>query len=227
MMEPGPRVTGITIPDGAWLPPELIFVLPRLTESQLKVLLVVIYNDLQTGGSEPTSLSTLEVMTGLARSSIHGGINYLLDAGWIEKRTVGKSVVYSASVRISDTKLSKKDSRLINNSLTDSLNLTMCPNSGQLNVKTGQMNTKFGQDDYERFGLVSEIRTLGVYFQTAMKLVEEFDEATIRRHIDYYAYALEKRMAGTPGYLVLSLREKWGPPLGYKEKEDLSEYIRR
>ena len=61
---------GFSLPDGAWIPPELIYMLARLTEAGLKILLIVIYQNLQIGGGEPVSLTDFEHLTGLSRTSI-------------------------------------------------------------------------------------------------------------------------------------------------------------
>ena len=46
---------GFTIPDGAYLPPELIYLLPNISGAKLKVVIVVLYHNLQIGGEEPIS----------------------------------------------------------------------------------------------------------------------------------------------------------------------------
>ena len=93
---------GFTVPDGAWIPPELIYLLPHIGEAKLKVLIAVIYHNSQIGGSEPLSLRDIERITGLARQSVITAIKEMLepDQQFIERQPVGQSYVYLPRARI-------------------------------------------------------------------------------------------------------------------------------
>lgn len=66
---------GFTIPDGAFLPPELIYLLPNMSEAELKAVIAVLYHNTQVGGAEPLSLSDIERITGLSRPSVTGALS--------------------------------------------------------------------------------------------------------------------------------------------------------
>lgn len=211
--------TGFSIPDGAYLPPELIYLLPNMSGSKLKVIIVVLYNYLQISSSEPASLTDIEKMTGLSRQSVISALHELIeDDKLVGRQAIGNSYVYFPVVKFLDQaglkirpfqkmvqkldypgELRESDRELntdSDNSLSDSLNL-----SG---------------DAGQKIRLVTELRAAGVYLKTAQDLVKKNDETTIERHLDYYLYALENNLAQGPGWLVLSLKESWQAPLGYQ-----------
>ena len=193
------RFSGFTLPDGAWLPPELVYLLPHLSEAKLKVLVAIIYHNLQVGGSEPCSLTDLENMTGLARSTVNNATQELLADELVEREKVGRSYTYRPKVRNSYHKLSQlreSDSKL-KTPLSDSLD-------------SPDIGTKFVL-------LIKDLRAAGVYLKTAQAMIAQHDEATIRRHLDYYRYALQKGFAQGPGWLVLSVKESWPAPLGFED----------
>jgi hypothetical protein len=104
----------------------------------------------------------------------------------------------------SPLKLRESDRELtinLDNSLTDSLNLTA---------------------DSEKSKLLAKLRSAGVYLKTAQDLVERFDDTSIELHLDYYRYALGKNLAQGPGWLVLSLKEDWQAPIGFVPNWDHS-----
>ncbi len=216
---------GFSIPDGAYLPPELIYLLPHISGSKLKVIIAVLYNYLQIGSGEPTSLKDIENLTGLSRQSVITSLQELLEVDQlIDRQAVGNSYVYFPVVKFLDYQSQKirpfqkmvkkldhpeslRESErelTINsdNSLTDSLNLT-APNG-------------------QKIRLVSQLRNAGVYLKTAQDLVEKHDEQTIELHLDYYRYALGKNLAQGPGWLVLSLKEDWQAPIGFEPNWDHS-----
>jgi len=213
---------GFSIPDGAFLPPEIIYLLPHMNGSQLKVLIAILYHAGQIGGSEQLSLSDVENLTGLSRQSVITAIQFLLDEGVIERQEVGSSFTYAPVVKFLDypeptslkirlvQKLDHPDESLreserelnnlnLNDSLSDSLN---SPENG-LKIR-----------------LLRELRSCGVYLKTAQAIVAQHDEATIRKHLEYYRHALSKNLAQGPGWLVLSIKENWPSPLGYKSPEE-------
>lgn len=207
--------SGFTIPDGAYLPPELIHRLPHISGSKLKAVIAILYHNVQFGGGEPLSLSDVERYTGLSHQAAISALRDLMADGMIEREWVGQSYVYRARVQFLDSgvqkldwsknltpKLRESDSELsINNSLSDSLNLTSDATS--LKIR-----------------LVKELRAAGVYLKTAQGIVEKHAAETIEAYMSYYRYALEARLAQGPGWLVEALKEQWGPPLGYKVKTD-------
>lgn len=208
---------GFTIPDGAYLPPELIYLLPNISGSELKILVVIIYHHTQLGGEEPISLTDIENLTGLKRPTVSSALRSMMDLGYITRRLIGRSYVYepviqmvklfnhqivkkfnhpalTESLRESESELN--DSR-INNYLSDSLNLT--------------------GDDGKKILLIKQLRAMGVYLKTAQDIVSKYPEEKILEQIDYYKYALDKNMAQGPGWFVISIKENWQAPLGYQK----------
>ena len=195
---------GFSVPDGAWMPPELIYMIPSLGMAQLKILIILIYQQLQIAGSTVVSLTDLEHLTGLSRVSVSSTLAELLDQGLIERQKVGKSYSYQATVKLvyqspvnlvypKLSKLRESDSIDINiNSLSDSLNLT---------------------------AMIGKLRSHGVYLKTAQEVVSKYDAETIDRHLLYFQHALKMGIAKSSGYFVMSIREGWGPPLGFEEKK--------
>ena len=102
---------GFTIPDGAYLPPELIYLLPYISGSKLKVVIVVLYHNLQIGHEEPISLTDIERLSGLARSTTVTALSTLVDDGILERQAVGRSFVYRLVVRFWNHLVRKSDSR--------------------------------------------------------------------------------------------------------------------
>jgi len=197
---------GFSLPEGAWLPSELIAVLPVLNKGQLKVLLALIYRQMQVAGSEPTSLSDLMRITGLARSTVGSAIKILMSAGLINRYPIGSSFSYEPLVQISDSqvkrvKLNKKERKTDSDSLSFSL------------------------DSNET---LNKLRSCGVYVRTAQELVKRHEAHVIDLHVDYFRYAIERGLARSPGWLVMSITENWAPPLGYdrdsRRRRDPSRY---
>lgn len=215
---------GFTLPDGAWMPPELIYLLPRLSGAELKLLVVILYKQLPVGGGEETSITDLENLTGMARSTVIATLKPMVGV-YIERRKVGRSYAYSpimrivrksdysgGSVRKSDHKLNlvnKKESQREGdiNSLSDSLD------SGTARDRDTSRN-----ESLKIVQLIRDLRSAGVYLQTAQQLVSEHGEEKIRLHLDYYEYALIAKFAQGPGWLVLSIKEDWPAPLGFSKR---------
>src|SRR4030066_2046897 len=92
---------GFSLPDGAWMPPELMYLLPWIrTASELKCALVAIYHSLQVGGAEPLTLSDFQRMTGIKhRASIIKALQGLTGEDpegipLLEREAVGRSFQY-------------------------------------------------------------------------------------------------------------------------------------
>lgn len=192
---------GFTLPDGAWLPPELILLLPKLNQSQIKVLLVIIYHNTQIGGQEPVSITYLQSLTGISRPSVTKALKQLLTSKLILRNEIGQSYTYEPLVKIfyhQVKELVNKEDREKEDK-TDSLSLSLTE---------------------EQINLLNLLRQNGVYIKTAFNIVENYDPEFIAVHLDYYSYALKIRMANGPGFLVNSIKNEWGPPLGFYDDDD-------
>jgi hypothetical protein len=99
---------GFTLPDGAWLPPELIYLLPYFTcLTQLKVTIVAIYHHMQVGGNEPLTLSDFERLTGMSRKSVISALQSLTGENEeglqvLEREQVDRTFVYLPRLRAFD-----------------------------------------------------------------------------------------------------------------------------
>lgn len=221
------KFPGFSLPDGAYLPPELIYLMPHISGGTLKVLIAILYHNLQVGGSENPSLSDLEKYTGLSQRQLVRITTELLEEGIIERQAIGKSYTYGLVINrydkmsIETRQMSYKESReseskLINLNIKDSL-------SDSLNL-TGEANDKMS--------LLKKLRACGVYLKTAQAIVEANTPEEIEQQLEYYRYALKANLAQGPGWLVLALKEKWPAPLGYapeitpeeKRKADAQRY---
>lgn len=92
---------GFSIPDGAWIPPELIYLLPNISEAELKVTIAVLYHNTQVGGSDPLSLRDIERITGLVHNSVIHALQSLLEKQLLERWQEGQSFVYLPKTRAS------------------------------------------------------------------------------------------------------------------------------
>lgn len=206
---------GFSLPDGAYLPPELIYLMPNISGSKLKVIITILYHDLQVGGGEPLSLIDIEKCTGLSSRQAIRTLKDLMDEGIVSRVMIGQSFAYFAAIKSID-KMSIKtrqmsyqesresDSKLINLSNKDSL-------SDSLNLTTG---------DNDKLSMLKKLRACGVYLKTAQAIVSDNTPEEIEQQLEYYRYALEKNLAQGPGWLVLALKEKWPAPLGYQAEPD-------
>lgn len=205
---------GFSLPDGAWIPPELIYLLPNISEAELKVVIAVLYHNLQVGGSEPLSLRDVEQITGMAHHSVINALKSLLDKALLERRQEGQSFVYLPKIRAS----ANFALPLVQN--LDSEDGVKLRESGSINLKDSSDSLNLTSDGSgAKIALIEELRNAGVYLKTAQELVKDHSEKTIHQHFRFYRYALSKNLAQGPGWLVLSVKQGWGAPLGYEEKK--------
>lgn len=107
---------GFTLPDGAWLPPELLYLLPTLSYAQLKVTIAAIYHHAQVGGSEPLTLNDFEDMTGMTRSPIVKALTWLLgdnDDGLqvLERIPIDRTYAYQPRMDLQQSRLTRLSSK--------------------------------------------------------------------------------------------------------------------
>lgn len=209
---------GFTIPDGAFLPPELIYLLPHISEAKLKVLIAVIYHNTQIGGGEPLSLTDIERISGLSRQSVITATRSLVDDdGMLERQKVGNSFTYTLVVKVVQNLDYPAGGKVVKN-LDQSATVKLSSESESLesfNSLSDSLNSGGnGQNFVQTVSKLQKLRSAGVYLKTAQALADKFDEETIDRHLGYYRTALENKMAQGPGWLVSSLKENWPAPLG-------------
>jgi DNA-binding Lrp family transcriptional regulator len=213
--------TGFSLPDGAYLPPELIYQLPNISGSKLKAIIAILYHVLQVGGGEPLSLRDVEKYTGLSRQAVIDALRDLLEEGMIERQQVGMSYVYSPVVNFLDSGVKKLDR---SKKLTGTEELRESDRELNFNLKDSLSDSlNLSGEGSEKIALLQELRAAGVYLKTAQGIVEKHAAEVIREYFGYYRYALKAHLAQGPGWLVEALKEGWGAPLGYQAEK--REYV--
>lgn len=214
---------GFTVPDGAYLPPELIYLLPGLSEKDVKILIVVIYHYAQFGGNEVSSLTDICYMTGLSRQSAVAGLKSLQKREMIERQGIGRSFAYSPRVK----NLDSAEAKSLNFRPIDSLKFRLVKNLDHPEAEESErelINININSSLSDSLKLIGKLRSAGVYLKTAQALIANHPAEVIEQHLDFYRYALEKNLAQGPGWLVLSLKEGWPAPLGYVAKGGRERY---
>lgn len=202
---------GFTLPEGAWLPPELIDILPDLSSSQVKIVIVIVYSNMKIGGNEPISYSDMETLTGLSRQTCITCCKDLLNKGIIVRNAVGQSFTYEPSVKDLDYQ-----------------------DSSKLIEENGREKDSTISLSLDSLNLLRSLKGCGVYGVVARRFIDDYSQEYIRQHLKYYEYAVTKGYARGPGFIVQSIKENWGPPLGYKgpvtlfedDEECLDELVR-
>lgn len=209
--------SGFTIPDGAWLPPELIYLLPNISGSKLKAIIAILYHNLQVGGAMPLSLTDVENLTGLSRRAVIDALRELLEDEVIERQVVGDSFVYLPSLKASvnsspgSAKSSLPSEKITLAGLRESereLNINL--------IKDSLPDSLNSPDASEKIALLQKLRSCGVYLKTAQELVGEHS-GRVEEKIAFYRHALGYNLANGPGWLVQAIKEDWGEPLGWKK----------
>lgn len=222
------KFSGFSIPDGAYLPPELIYLLPHISGAKVKILIVVLHHNLQIGGGEPISLTDIEQSSGLSRQSVSTAVQELLDEGLLERFPVGQSFAYSPVVKFLDY-LGENGQQVVKKLDYLPEVVKKLDQSGQLseserelinNLNTPEDSLSDSLTTGQKIGLVRELRSAGVYLKTAQDLARRCSLETIRKHLKFYRYALQANLAQGPGWLVSSLKEDWPAPLGYKDPDE-------
>jgi hypothetical protein len=220
---------GFTLPDGAWLPPELIYLLPYFTSlTELKVTIVAIYHHMQVGGNEPLTLSDFERLTGMSRKSVVSAIKSLTGENEegihvLEREQVDRTFVYLPRLRDFDgviiSPLDQDDGVKVTSSSPESASkkVTTTPSEGESgaeSVKVTPSNASLSLREV-KLKLVRELRSYGVYLHTAQGLVEQYPEKRIREKASYFEYALRMGFANGSGWLVAAIKEDYPAPLGW------------
>ena len=90
-----PAFAGFTLPDGAWLPPELMHILPTMNLAELKVTIAAVYETMQVGGRGiAISLTDFEALTGLSRKTVLRGIRASVKRGSISRTQAAGTFIY-------------------------------------------------------------------------------------------------------------------------------------
>jgi hypothetical protein len=100
MTQPIYRFPGFSLPEGAWLPPEILELLPYIqTVAELKVTIAAIYETMRMSGPNAIiSLTDFEALTGLARKSVIRGIEAAIERKTITRTPVGGTYIYQLNI---------------------------------------------------------------------------------------------------------------------------------
>lgn len=237
------RFNGFTLPDGAWLPPELLYLLPLLSKSQLKVTIAVIYHYTRVGGSETLTLDEIQNLTGLTRSITISAITWLLGENEhglqvLERRQLDRSYTYrprldlheSPKIRLSATTRVRKSVSQPEDESENQTHLSEKERESERKLikeslkalKTDSLSDSLTDSTSLpeiRLALLQELRAAGVYLKTAQGLVNSYPADRIREKMSYFPYALGIGFANGPGWLVAAIKEDWPAPLGYDPHE--------
>lgn len=224
---------GFSLPDGAWLPPELLEILPDInTKSELKVTIAAIYETLRLGVVEAIiSLSDFEALTGLDRKSVSAGIRHAVKRGTIRRQEVGNTYLYRLHFNQYTSPAGRGNFPLAGRGKTGQVGVETPQDEGE----TGQVGGDFPphvvnactsttplvdiQQD-KQTALLREMRQLGVVLKVAQKLVAKYDLDYLREKLEQARYAVEAKIAENgPGWFVASVREDWQAPLGFDDRE--------
>jgi hypothetical protein len=209
---------GFTLPDGAWLPPELLYLLPNISGAKLKVIIAILYHWMQVGGSEPLSLTDIERFTGLARNSVIAANRDLLRDCYIERHQVGDSYLYSPAVSVPPSAGASAKIALPGAIIEPASAKIALGNESERELIINDLKdslTDSLKDSAAKIALLQSLRSCGVYLKTAQGLVDQYPER-IEQKIRFYRHALAHNLAQSPGWLVQAIKEDWGEPLGWK-----------
>jgi hypothetical protein len=220
---------GFTLPDGAYIPRELLDLIPALSGARLKVILIILYYKLNVKGEEPCSLTTIQRATGLSRPTVSDALAWLLRHKIIVREPLGPSYIYDIVVKFfnyPDSEDVKKfyylEGDLLPNSSSSSFNLTTTTNLTNLTAEY-KKDRKRLKGALKKSQLMKQLKAKGVNETIALEFVNKHDEEYITRHIAYYDYAESKKLAKGAGYLVASIREDWQPPINYQAERNSEE----
>jgi len=228
-MQQDGRFPGFTLPEGAWLPPEILMLLPDIrSASELKITIAAIYEALQIGGDGAViSLTDFQSLTGLDAKGVLRGIKAALKRGTLKRERRGQSYFYRLAIR---DKTPERDWQNTSGKMpvhvtcmynTTSEEHTYIQHEGQ--DATGKM-----PGDEKHLALLREMRELGVALKVAQNLLQRYDVDYLREKLRQARFALEQGLAqNAPGWFVASVRDGWGAPLGYDPNADLSDEERR
>jgi DNA-binding Lrp family transcriptional regulator len=197
---------GFSIPRDTYLPPEFFEILPDLdTLGEVKTLLVILQFYFQAGlDARPLTLDQIQDATGLSRPSVSEGLKRARTRGVVLRRRMAGTFGYEPRLR--EAARGSKESLLECHVLT-----CTSPESSQTSEEHAfQSNLR-----------IQLYKTLVVEFGLACHVADNIakgrDPEYVQRHVEYARFAVGQGTVDKPaGYLVASIRDDWGPPLGFK-----------
>lgn len=215
---------GFSLPDGAWLPPELLEILPEIrTVAELKVTIAAIHETLRVGVVEAiVSLTDFEALTGLARTSVSRGINAALKRGTFKRQKVGNTWLYRLHFRYESAPAASSKTLPFGSDTRQDQGKTLQVGSDvSLDVVMHDtLSEGDKQHQEQRAALLLKMRELGVRLKVAQNLVVKYDPAYLLEKLEQALYAVDRGLADNgPGWFITSVREDWQAPLGFGERQ--------
>ena len=196
---------GFTLPEGAFFPPEFFQLLPDLrTLGEVKVLIVVLSEYLKAGlDARPLTFDEIQELTGLARQTVSTALQRLRTLRAIRRiGALGGTFRYEPRLK-------------------ESLNFRL-PMHDSLHAWESLTETPPMLDENMHEGVQLLNEKCGVSLRVAGDIVTRYPLDTIRLHVSYALAAAEAKMIRKTlaAYVVASIRDNWGPPLGWKEEDE-------
>ena len=197
-----PTFPGFSLPDGAWLPPELMRLLPSLNMAELKVTIAAIYENMQAAGrGAAISLTDFEALTGLSRRSVLRGIHAAVKRGSIRRTQAAGTYIYRLAVH----------------------------STGGTSIHGGSgYGHRAGGGKSTPPELIAEMRALGVALKVCQNIAGRYGEDYIIEKLRHARHAIEAGLARNPaGWFVTAIKNDWPAPLGYDETKYMTDEERR
>jgi hypothetical protein len=200
------KFNGFSMPEGSFFPPEFRELLPDIdTVAELKVILYLLDRYFQAGlDAQPLTLDQIQEATGLSRYGVNEGLKRARQRGTIKRRCIGGRYGYEPNL---DRSLKIRLSCHESSSFPDSF-----PKPSDTHASESELRAQIYK------ALVAEF---GVSARVADDIATGREVEYVQRHIDYARAAVASGFAKSrPGYVVASIRDDWGPPLGYVEPKE-------
>ncbi len=199
------KFSGFSMPEGSFFPPEFRELLPDIdTVAELKVVLHLLDRYFQAGlDAQPLTLDQIQEATGLSRYGVNEGLKRARQRGTIKRRCLAGRYAYEPN-------------------LDKSLKIRLSCHESSSPAFSGS-SPKTSDDHASESEIRAQIyKTLHLEFGVAAHVAENiangWEVEYLERHINYARYAVASGFAKKKqGYIVASIRDDWGPPLGYVE----------
>ncbi len=199
------KFDGFSLPEGTFLPPEFSQLLPELrTLGEVKVLLVILSEYLKAGlDARPLSHDEIQELAGLSRGTVNAALQRLRSPLQCIKRIGAPGGGYRYEPRLRQS--------------LESLKFRL-PMHESWNHDHDHDQTALLDDMHGVVNLLNE--KCGVSLRVAQDIVARYDLDVVRRHCEYALCAAEQGLIRKTlaAYVVASIRDNWGPPLGWKER---------
>jgi hypothetical protein len=229
----GPVFAGVRLPNGAYLPIEIIQAMPFMSLAETRVVLATVYYSLQFGNGEPLTLTEFERLTGLARPSVVAGLKAALERGLLTRYAIPgyrghdefvyELNVYPDSIGSKNEPIEGEKRGVIgskNEPIDDLIGSNFELNGdikfsnadvnliNNINLTAADLNLINGGErkNLNRLRkILNRLQTCGVYLAIAHRLVQEYPLDRIEAFLGLYPLAVQVYGVG-PGWLVAAIK---------------------